>query len=52
MEVKTSVPIDITEVIEGLIVLFVATPPLIRALYRLRQTQGGGLESVTKGWNG
>jgi ABC-type uncharacterized transport system permease subunit len=52
MEVATSVPIDITEVIEGLIVLFVATPPLIRAVYRLRQTQGGGLESVTKGWNG
>jgi simple sugar transport system permease protein len=52
MEAATQVPIDITEVIEGLIVLFVAAPPLIRAVYRLRQAQAGGIEAVAKGWNG
>ncbi len=52
MQAATSVPIDIIEVIEGLIVLFVATPPLIRVVYRLRQTRAGGVEAVAKGWNG
>jgi general nucleoside transport system permease protein len=52
MEAATSVPIDIAEVIEGLIVLFVAAPPLIRAVFRLRQAQSTGMEAVAKGWNG
>jgi general nucleoside transport system permease protein len=52
MQAATAVPIDIIEVIEGLIVLFVATPPLIRAVYRLRQARAGGVEAVAKGWNG
>jgi simple sugar transport system permease protein len=46
------VPVDIVEVIQGLIVLFVAAPPLIRAIFRLRAAQGAGLEAVAKGWNG
>jgi general nucleoside transport system permease protein len=51
MDAATSVPIDITEVIEGLIVLFVAAPLLIRAVFHLRQARGSGIE-VAKGWNG
>jgi ABC-type uncharacterized transport system permease subunit len=46
------VPSDIVEVIEGLIVLFVAAPPLIRAVFRLREAHGGSMEAVAKGWNG
>ena len=52
MQAATSVPVDITEVIQGLIVLFVAAPPLIRAVFRLRQARAGGMEAVAKGWNG
>jgi general nucleoside transport system permease protein len=53
MSAATSVPVDIAEVIEGLIVLFVAAPPLIRAVFRLRQTErGAGTAAVAKGWNG
>jgi simple sugar transport system permease protein len=52
MQAVTSVPVDITNVLEGLIVLFVAAPPLIRAVYRLRRTEGGGLGGAAKGWNG
>jgi simple sugar transport system permease protein len=48
----TPVPADIVQVIEGLIVLFVAAPPLIRAIYRLRKTAGADLGAVAKGWNG
>src|SRR6266568_4966356 len=46
------VPVDIVEVIQGLIVLFVAAPPLIRAIFRLRAARETGLEAVAKGWNG
>jgi len=52
MQAATSVPVDISKVIEGLIVLFVAAPMLIRLLFRLRSTHGGGMEAVAKGWNG
>jgi general nucleoside transport system permease protein len=46
------VPVDIVEVIQGLIVLFVAAPPVIRAIFRLRAAGGTGMEAVAKGWNG
>jgi ABC-type uncharacterized transport system permease subunit len=46
------VPGDIFQVLEGLIVLFVAAPPLIRAVFRLRAASGSGMEAVAKGWNG
>jgi general nucleoside transport system permease protein len=46
------VPADIVQVLEGLIVLFVAAPALIRAVFRLRATAGTGMEAVAKGWNG
>ncbi len=52
MQAATSVPVDITEVIQGLIVLFVAAPPLIRAVFRLRAARETGMEAVAKGWNG
>jgi hypothetical protein len=32
-------------------VLFVAAPPLIRAVFRLREARTAGLEAVPKGWN-
>jgi simple sugar transport system permease protein len=52
MQAATQVPTDIVTVIQGLIVLFVAAPPLVRVVFRLRQTRAGGLEAVAKGWNG
>jgi ABC-type uncharacterized transport system permease subunit len=52
MEAATAVPVDIVEVIQGLIVLFVAAPLMIRAVFRLRAAQGTGMEGVAKGWNG
>src|SRR5690348_9299274 len=51
MEAATGVPSDVTNVIEALIVLFVAAPPLIRLLFRLRSTSGTGAQAVaSKGW--
>ena len=46
------VPADIVQVLEGLIVLFVAAPALIRAVFRLREHRGyrhgGGREGVER----
>jgi len=52
MNAATAVPTDLVPVLEGLIVLFVAAPPLIRAVFRLRDTADTGLEAAGKGWNG
>ena len=52
MQAATSVPTDISQVLQGLIVLFVAAPPLIRAVFRLREARAGSMEAVAKGWNG
>ena len=49
MEAATGVPSDVVEVIKGLIVLFVAAPPLIRLLFRLRRTGDAG-PVAAKGW--
>ena len=52
MQTSTGVPVDIVQVISALIVMFVAAPPLIRALYRLRAARAGGTGQVlSKGWN-
>jgi len=53
MQASTSTPLTITTVIQSLVVLFVATPPLVRAMFRLhRATARGGAQSLAKGWNG
>jgi ABC-type uncharacterized transport system permease subunit len=51
MQAATQTPVDIVTVIQSLIVLFVAAPPLIRAMFRLRAAKAAGIEAVGKGWN-
>jgi general nucleoside transport system permease protein len=53
MQASTSTPLTIVTVIQALIVLFVAAPLLIRAMFRLREARGGGTGgALAKGWNG
>jgi ABC-type uncharacterized transport system permease subunit len=53
MQAATSTPLTIVTVIQSLIVLFVAAPILVRAMFRLREVRGGGTgEALAKGWNG
>ncbi len=47
MQAQTSTPVDIVEVLQALIVIFVAAPPLVRAIYRLRGTRAAGVEGLT-----
>jgi general nucleoside transport system permease protein len=59
MQAATSTPVQIVQVLQALIVLFVAAPPLIRAVFRLRAARAGGVggvggpggSSMSKGWN-
>jgi len=48
MQVATDVPIDLVLVVQALVVVFIAAPALIRAIYRVRT--GRGAEQLTKGW--
>jgi ABC-type uncharacterized transport system permease subunit len=53
MQSATGTPIDLVQVIQSLVVLFIAAPTLIRAIYRLRGPAGGvGAAAMAKGWNG
>ncbi len=51
MQAATGTPVDMVEVLQGVVVLFIAAPPLIRAMYRLRAARGGGIEVLARGWN-
>jgi general nucleoside transport system permease protein len=53
MQAQTQTPVDIVTVIQALIVLFVAAPPLIRAMFRLREARARGTgQALAKGWGG
>ncbi len=50
MQARTGTPIDIVLVVQSLIVLFVAAPPLVRKVFRLRSVRGGGSLQLSQGW--
>jgi general nucleoside transport system permease protein len=50
MQARTGTPIDIVFVVQSLIVLFIAAPPLVRAIFRIRTGGGLGSMQISKGW--
>jgi ABC-type uncharacterized transport system permease subunit len=51
MQAATGTPVDMVEVLQAIIVLFIAAPPLIRTMYRLRKAGVGGPGlTLSKGW--
>jgi simple sugar transport system permease protein len=52
MQAETGTPAEIVQVIQSVIVLFIAAPALIRAIFHLRESRGGGVTLLAKGWNG
>ena len=48
MQVKTNLSTDLTLVIQALIVVFIAAPALIRAIYRVKT--GREAQQLTTGW--
>jgi general nucleoside transport system permease protein len=51
MQAVTGTPVDMVQVLEAVIVLFVAAPLLIRTIYRLRAARGGIRGVMSRGWN-
>jgi len=53
MQAVTQTPVDVVTVVQALIVLFIAAPPLVRGIFRLRGSRTGGQDgALAKGWNG
>jgi simple sugar transport system permease protein len=52
MQARTGTPIDLVLILQALIVLFIAAPPLVRAVFRIRTTGASGVGQISKGWNG
>jgi simple sugar transport system permease protein len=44
------VPIDITSIIQGLIIVFIAAPEIIRMIYRIQRRLRGEEVALTRGW--
>jgi simple sugar transport system permease protein len=52
MQSIANTPVQIVQVLQAVIVLFVAAPPLIKTMYRLRATRVAGVgTTMSKGWN-
>ena len=52
MQSATGTPIDLVQVIQALIVLFIAAPMLVRSIWRLKGAGTGITGELAKGWNG
>jgi ABC-type uncharacterized transport system permease subunit len=52
MQSSTGVPVDLVQILTSLIVLFIAAPALIRAIFRVREVGGSVGAELAKGWNG
>ena len=50
MQARTGTPIDIVLVVQSLIVLFVAAPPLVRSIFRIKRPGAIDTLQVSKGW--
>jgi general nucleoside transport system permease protein len=52
MQSATGIPIHLVVVIQALVIMFVAAPALVRAIYRIRADRVVGAEAFSKGWGG
>ena len=52
MQASSGISIELVTVLQALIVLFVAAPPLVRGIFRLKGAGGSEAALASKGWNG
>jgi ABC-type uncharacterized transport system permease subunit len=50
MQSQAMIPVDIIDILQALIIMFVAAPAMIRWLYRIRAAQMAGEQVFTRGW--
>jgi ABC-type uncharacterized transport system permease subunit len=51
MQAITGIPLDLATVIQSAVVLFVATPALVKELFRLRGAPTDAVQLATQGWS-
>jgi simple sugar transport system permease protein len=51
MQAATGIPLDLATIIQSVVVLFVATPVLVKEIFRLRATSAQGIRLATQGWS-
>jgi simple sugar transport system permease protein len=51
MQAAAQIPLDLVVVIQALIIVFIAAPELVRAIFRVRPPEEGPTQ-LTKGWGG
>jgi len=54
MQIETSVPIEVIDIIQALVILFLAADLIVRRVFRLRAAKAGitELKTVTQSWAG
>jgi simple sugar transport system permease protein len=52
MMVVSAIPIDIIDVIQAIILIFVAAPAIIRSIYHLKQPKVEETQVFLSGWGG
>ena len=50
MQSATGTPLDLVVIIQALVIMFMAAPGLVRAIYRIRTERATGTEVFAKGW--
>jgi ABC-type uncharacterized transport system permease subunit len=51
MQGTERIPIDLVEVIQALIIVFIAAPALVRAMWRIKVDTDDRTEQITSGWS-
>ena len=51
MQAATTIPLDLATIIQSVIVLFVATPVLVKEIFRLRVEHADAVQLSVKGWS-
>jgi general nucleoside transport system permease protein len=52
MQSRTGTSIDLVTIVQALVVLFIAAPAFVRAVFHLRSSADSGAAALAKGWNG
>ena len=50
MQAATGTPLDLVVIIQALVILFIAAPALVRAIFRIKVVRTTGTEVFAKGW--
>jgi len=50
MQSVADIPIDIVQIVQGMVIVFVAAPALVRMIWRIRLLQEEAETIFTRGW--